>query len=341
MTLSASLKTQIFVAGCITATLLPGAWTLVSAPLSNLSVDVISGAAQRQYEERFDDNFPLRKSFSQTWAAFKFGVFGEVAEGALVGKDGVLFTAEEFEEPQEYHDFESTLENVRFQVEQSGAELIPLIVPDKIRMMPEAFPHSRSDHFDTRYDTLLNVIAAEGLLTIDLRPSLTETGSYMVTDTHWSPSGAEAVAKQISELLQGKVETEVAFVTQQKGQRAFDGDLLAFADTGLWRERFGPTQEYITVFETSKSTDTDLGLFDDVETPITLVGTSFSARKDFHFVGFLKSNLRADVISYATEGNGPFVPMEQFLAGDKLSNPTQFVLWEIPERYLNTWRNHQ
>ncbi|KNG93091.1 alginate O-acetyltransferase AlgX-related protein [Pseudaestuariivita atlantica] len=337
-----TLNAHVFAASFIGLTLTPGAWTIANVPLDELTADVISGKAQRLYEERFDASFPMRDTLRQSWAAVKYGALGELAEGAVAGRDGVLFTAEEFAAPADSRDFASELRAVTSRVRKAGAELIPVIVPDKARMRGDVLPRARSARFNARYDHLLTIIAEAGLRSVDLRPALTGPQAFMATDTHWSPEGAAAVADRIGALLEGEIAATATFETAQIGTRAFDGDLLAFVDTGVWRPLVGPAPEVIATYETTQAGDAGMDLFGDAETPVALVGTSYSARTDFHFTGFLKSALNADVISFAMEGRGPFIPMDRFLDGDALSDLTpQIVLWEIPERYLDTWSQDQ
>jgi alginate O-acetyltransferase complex protein AlgJ len=333
-----ALRGKGFVASLVALSLLPGVVTLAKAPVSGLGFDVMSGAAQRLYETRFEDSFPMRDALRQGWAAAKFGALGEVAEGAVAGRNGVLFTAEEFTTPGPHPDLATALQDTKRRVAQMGAELIPLIVPDKARLMPQALPRARSAHFKARYDRLLQTIARAGLRSVDLRPVLGAPGSYMITDTHWSPSGAHAAAAALAQLLSDELAADAVFQTVRTGTRDFEGDLIAFADTGMWRPWVGPSRETIATFDTRAPDAGGLGLFDEIAAPIALVGTSFSAREDFHFVGFLQSELRADVLSYALEGRGPFVPMDRFLrrAARDAAAP-QIVIWEIPERYLDTW----
>jgi len=341
MSLSTRFRTYAFLGafGCLT--MVPGLWTLGSAPTSGLGLDVLSGSTQRHYEARFDDHMPLRRAMRQGWAAVKFGILGEVAEGAVLGRDGVLFTAEEFTSPAGGRDFSAALLVARDAVAASGAELIPIVVPDKARMMSDALPRARSAHLAARYDEMLDIITAAGLRTVDQRSALSTDNAFMRTDTHWSPKGARRAAQVIADLVADELPSDTAFQTTQTGREEFHGDLIAFADTGIWRPLTGPAPEHIETFETVSVGTQQLGLFDDVATPIVLVGTSFSARSDFHFVGFLKSALGADVLSFALEGQGPFLPMERFLNADHLAEITpQFVLWEIPERYIDTWSQH-
>ena len=124
------------------------------------------------------------------------------------------------------------------------------------------------------------------------------------------------------------------------GTSDFEGDLLAFVDLGPFREKFTALHDVIDVFETDAVDGGSAGgLFGDVTIPVALVGTSYSARPEFHFEGFLKSELDADLVNYAEVGLGPFAPMDRFLEtlGAATSAP-RLVIWEIPERYINTWR---
>ena len=69
---------------------------------------------------------------------------------------------------------------------------------------------------------------------------------------------------------------------------------------------------------------------------IALVGTSYSAARIWSFESQLKGALGADIVNYAQEGHGPFVPMRSFM--DKLQAgdvTVKAVIWEIPVRYLD------
>jgi alginate O-acetyltransferase complex protein AlgJ len=69
---------------------------------------------------------------------------------------------------------------------------------------------------------------------------------------------------------------------------------------------------------------------------VALVGTSFSAKSDWNFLGFLQNALAAEVLNFSAEGQGPFAPMQTFLASDTFKNtPPKLVIWEIPVRYTS------
>lgn len=333
-----------FTAAFLALTLVPGVWTLSQTPVADLtrpSAALLSGSAQRGYEQRFEQTFPLRDLARHSWTALKIAALGEVSEGAVLGLNDTLFTTEELTAPAPHPDFATYLATTKDVLSDHGITLFPIIVPDKARMRTAELGRVRSPQYQARYDLLLDQIANAGLQTVDLRPALSAPNSYMRTDTHWSPEGAAAAASAIAMQIGDLISDHAAFRTSQTGQQAFRGDLMAFADAGPWQSQVGPAAEQITTYHTEAIAPQTLGLFDAAPAAVALVGTSFSERADFHFLGFLKSNLKADVLSYAQAGRGPFTPMEQFLAqltdASTANETPHIVIWEIPERYIQSW----
>lgn len=321
-----------------TVTFIPAVWTLHSTPVAGISWSLGNGKAQRAYETRFEQSFPFGQEISEAWAALRLHVFGELADGAVLGQNGVLFTAEEFTVPSDQVNFSEQLRDAQTKLAAKGINLLPIIIPDKARMQATALGRARSDAYQTRYDNSLAAVRALGLRTVDLRQSLSGTGAFLTTDTHWSPTGSRNAATAIADELRGFQIDRTPFETTQTGWSDWDGDLTVFAATGRWRSRVGPTQDRIETFETmapQSAEDDGAGLFGDTAIPVALVGTSFSAKPEFHFEGFLKSALQADVLNHALIGKGPFDPMRVYL--DQLNSapalPT-LVIWEIPERYI-------
>ncbi len=303
----------------------------------NLSTGWANGTYQRGYEDRFETSVPAHESAVALWAAVKWGMFREPATGAVAGQDGWLFTAEEFAEPRETRDFAQELARVSATLAADEIALVPVVVPDKARMQAHRLKRGRSEGFELRYDWALAQIRDAGLVVIDLREVLGFETSFMRTDTHWSPEGAQrsatAIAKALSEIALPMAEVD----THQTGTKAFDGDLLSFVATGRYREFVGPEPERIETFETSVASAG--GLFGAADIPAALVGTSFSAKADFHFEGFMKQALQADVLNLSQVGQGPFLPMDAFLKERAtLSSLPSVVIWEIPERFLTSRR---
>ena len=59
-------------------------------------LSLLDGSWVSRYEERFEESLPLRPPAAVLWDLIRYTVFGEGAPGVLVGREGWLFTAEEF-----------------------------------------------------------------------------------------------------------------------------------------------------------------------------------------------------------------------------------------------------
>ncbi|MFY0661529.1 MAG: hypothetical protein JXR15_13635 [Shimia sp.] len=322
----------------------------IAALLAGLSVTAFShtdagdtskgwanGTYQRGYEDRFETSVPAHESAVALWSAAKWVFFRQPATGAVSGNGGWLFTAEEFTEPDTPRDLKTELARVTDTLAADGITLVPVIIPDKARIHAHRLKRGRSEGFETRYDAALATIRAAELIEIDLRKALRFEGSFMRTDTHWSPEGAQSAAAAIAKPLENTTLPEAQVTTIAKGAAPFDGDLLPFVATGRYRDRVGPSAELINTFETTVTSSG--GLFGAADTPVALIGTSYSAKAEFHFEGFLKQALQADVLNLSRVGQGPFKPMDVFLEErSNLSSLPSIVVWEIPERYLTSRR---
>ncbi len=296
-----------------------------------------NGTYQRGYEDRFEHSVPARESAVALWSAVKWVFFREPATGAVAGHGGWLFTAEEFTEPDNPRDLATELAQVTDALAADGITLVPVLIPDKARMHAHRLKRGRSEGFETRYDAALAAIREAALIEVDLREALRFEGSFMRTDTHWSPEGAQRAAATVAKSLSDITLPEAQVTTIAKGAALFDSDLLPFVATGLYRDRVGPAAELINTFETTVTSSG--GLFGAANIPVALIGTSYSAKAEFHFEGFLKQALQADVLNLSRVGQGPFKPMDAFLEErSNLSSLPSIVVWEIPERFLTSRR---
>ncbi|WP_299736139.1 hypothetical protein [uncultured Roseobacter sp.] len=308
------------------------------------SADVFRGAVQSKYEAAFVANNPLEETAVSILGAVRYGVFGQAMPGAIVGRDGWLFTTEELVTPegqtQNIALAAGEVAAVHAELAARGITLIPVILPNKAEIYSEALGVVRPEKVKSRRQRFLQELAAEDIAALDATDTLLRTketaDAFMRSDTHWSPDGSRAVAHLVAEWVrdQGIPLAPATVTTRAEGRIAFDGDLLRFIPTGAFRPLMGPPQEHITRYTTT--VETGGGLFGAVQVDAVLVGTSFSAREDWHFAGFLKQALSADVINFSQEGRGPFRPMDAFLASDFLKNtPPKTVIWEIPVRYVS------
>ncbi|MEM9435653.1 MAG: hypothetical protein AAGA15_01320 [Pseudomonadota bacterium] len=319
---------------------LPGFIGLATTDAPWPDTSLLSGHYQRLYEDAFKGNMPLRDGARAAYTALTMAVFHEAGPDVVIGDQNWIFTAEEFREPVEAVPFAETLSEVRDALAAHDITLIPIIVPDKARVYADHLPRPRSAAIEARYDTSLGALSEMGFAAIDLRTVLVEartTGAtYMRTDTHWSPLGAQIAAEAVAAEAGLTSSGSTSFETTFAAETAFQGDLRPFVDTGPFARWVGVDPETI-VQPVTTSSASGLGLFDDPEIGIVLVGTSFSARTEFNFAGFLQEATGQSLVSLAVEGRGPFAPMQDALQSGAITDlsPT-VVIWEIPERYIHT-----
>ena len=304
----------------------------------------IDGSLQSIYEADFDKMNPLNIHAIAIMGALKYAVFGQAQSGAIVGKDGWLFTSEEFEVGPNFRqnltDAADEIVRVKALLKNHDTTLITVLVPDKSDVYAEQLSFVRPVEVETRRQYLLSLLAARGVVPIDatitLRALKNDGHGFLKDDTHWSPHGSKAVAKLVAahNAYLDAFLTSASVTTVQGRSNQFDGDLLQFVQTGFFRKYIGPTQQHIDTFTTTVHTEG--GLFDEASVDVALVGTSFSAKSDWNFLGFLQDALGADVLNFAAEGQGPFAPMHVFLGSSTFRNETQkLVIWEIPVRYTS------
>lgn len=311
-----------------------------AGPLPDASA--LKGEFQSAYEDGFKKANPLKRIAVGAFAALRFSLLNEASPGAIVGDDGWLFTAEELEV---HSGFDTNIRasaervaQVRDELSAKGVQLLVAVVPDKAEICEDRLRLERPELVQRRYQRFLGYLDLAGVNRIDgaavLRRGAEVGQMFMRDDTHWSPLGAKTIADQIGRRLGGADISRSDVTTVSLGTDAFNGDLLSFVPTGPFRDLVGPDQRAIERFETN--VETSGGLFGDATIDVVLVGTSFSAKPDWHFEGFLKQALNADVLNLSLEGQGPFAPMDAFLAGDVLkTTPPKIVIWEIPVRYIS------
>lgn len=304
--------------------------------------DMINGSVQAHYEDDFKAANPLRASAISTIGAVKYAVFGEAAKGAVVGNEGWLFTSEELEATPNFtknvQRFADQISRVNQDMKQHDVRLVTVIVPDKAEVYAEQLGVTRVSSVAGRRELLTTALTHRGVAVLDSTSALQSIKSkgdaFMRDDTHWSPLGSQAVAEAVAEIVAEFEFTKTSVTTKTLGTAPFDGDLLSYVPTGALRPLIGPAQSQIMRYETTVTVGDSL--FGDAPVDVVLVGTSFSAKTDWHFEGFLKQALQADILNFADEGRGPFAPMEAFLASDTFQNHTpKLVIWEIPARYTS------
>jgi alginate O-acetyltransferase complex protein AlgJ len=309
---------------------------------------LFNGQWTRAYERRFEEGLALRGPALTAWALLRYGLFAEGDRGVLVGGDGWLFTAEEFQnaaelEPSLRIDIEEVRE-VRDELAGRGVRLLVALVPAKARVYPEklgryalpAAPARRYEELRIQLDGL--GVPAPDLLGPLLRAK--EKGPvFLRTDTHWTPLGAGAAADALAEpaaaFLREAGSPRARFASSEGPPREYRGDLLNFLPLGRFAERVGPRPDSPRPRVTAAVEPAGAGLFDRIAIPVVLVGTSYSAGEVWNLEGALKQALGADILNVAEQGQGALAPMRALLAGTVLEEvQADVVVWEIPERYF-------
>jgi alginate O-acetyltransferase complex protein AlgJ len=307
--------------------------------------NIMNGKIAASFEKKFEENLILRYQIVGMWGAVQYGIFKSGGKNVVVGKDGWLFTTEEFETHKDAAKAEARLlslaQKINDHLKSHGIELIIALVPAKARIYPEYLGrHQMPDSRDSIYPRMLNAFQSMGIPTPDIAGNFLEHKDgaplYLKLDTHWTPQGAMMAANMIAKYVQGMGSRKNGFKFEKTEEITIEGDLEKYIKTGIFSSIFAPPQEKITkTIEEKSGNDTGSGLFGDEDIPVALIGTSYSAIDKWNFEGALKYALQLDVLNMADEGQGPLEPMAKFMNETDLKNTKiKYVIWEIPERFV-------
>ncbi|MFP4442045.1 MAG: alginate O-acetyltransferase AlgX-related protein [Spirochaetia bacterium] len=310
---------------------------------------LLQGEWTTAYQNKYEEELPIRDFARNVWGFIRFVLFREGENGIVVGAENWLYTAEEF---TIYDGGKNRLEKtityiteVRQELINLGVHLVIAPVPAKVRVYPEHLGRrGMPEELETRYRSFLAKLNESDIEVSNILSALLREKSssqvFLRTDTHWTPAGASAAAEKISETVIPLLEQESVsrgdIIREQGDIVTYRGDLFNFLPLGAFQDTVGPAPDRIETFEYIKKNGPNQSLFGEIITPVALTGTSYSAGELWDFSGALEAALDVDVINMATEGDGPFIPMQTFIqelkSRDDL-NP-EVVIWEIPERYI-------
>lgn len=327
-------------------------WSLKAFP-SFAAADgttVLNGKLAHAFEGHYDDEFPIKRLGTNLWAALDYTVFDEGRPGVVIGKNGWLFTDEEFKPAptaKQLDDNWALVRGVQQELERRGVKLVLAIIPAKTRVYAEYVGTEQPATLHASlYQDFLQRARQAGMAAPELLETLERAKDngqvFLRTDTHWTPLGAEAVAQRLGESIregQGADLPTQTFITETGKVTPHKGDLLSFLPLDPLFSNLLPAEDQLQQRQTHLAEETPAeggDLFGDSAAPrVALVGTSYSANARWNFAGALKQALSADVINYAKEGKGPLEPMLELLQDEGFKqNPAQLLVWEFPERYL-------
>jgi len=238
---------------------------------------------------------------------------------------------------------------LRDQLQQRGIRLLVSVVPDKSRIAAsQRCELPRPASLEPRVRDWAATLQAAGVAVLDLTPALQPlgAGAFLRLDTHWSEAGAQAAAVAIGEKIHGmgfEATPKREFSVSQQTAAVRPGDLVRLAGLDWLPAQYQPPQELVAASVISEeapaadsSGDSLDDLFGDDNLPnVALIGTSFS--RNSNFAGFLQRALAAPVGNFAKDG-GEFsgAAKAYFNSPAFAQTPPKLVIWEIPERDLQT-----
>lgn len=328
----------------LAALAMPAALKSVNAPTLKT---ILNGKWTPGFERNFTEKLAVYEPSRLFWGSSEYALFKDGRTGVVVGHDGWLFTAEEFQTSRAaaatYKAHLGYITETSKVLKDKDIKLAIALVPAKARLhQAEAGRHGWPAEKAAVYQDTVNALTTQGIDVVDLVPVLgANKGSFLKTDTHWSPDGARLAAKSIAAHIKktcsGCLTPPVTFTSTVGAESVHDGDLLRYLPVkNDIRQTLLQDKVTAVTTESQRAEATGDSLFGDEDIPVVLVGTSYSANPLFNFAGFLRESLHADVLNAADEGLGPFVTMNKWRdsALQRDASLPKVVIWEIPERYL-------
>lgn len=301
---------------------------------------LLSGGLTRDLDGLYKKDLPHMGVSFGLIGAVRYALLGEARHGAVVGRDGWLFSAEEVRpapSDEALAGIVATVQDMRARLAAAGVELVVVPLPAKIDIYRDlSLRPVFGRGMETLYMAFSDALAVQGVPVVDARSGLLDPADpvFFATDTHWTPKGAGIVAAAVA--ASGTVAAgTMAFERLEEDPKSLTGDLISFVTTPDMAPRIGLPAETVTPAVLIAS-DAASDLFGAAASDIVLVGTSYSANTDWGFADALMMALGRDVVSVAQQGLGPLQPMQAYLASPGFRDaPPAVVIWEIPIRYLS------
>jgi alginate O-acetyltransferase complex protein AlgJ len=324
-----------------------------SAPyVLRVDAPLLQGEATRAFEAHYDAQFPARTLGINLWAAIDYVLFGEGRPGVVVGRQHWLYSDEEFalaaDTPAVVERNLALIRWVRTQLVAHNVRLVVAVVPAKARVYPEFLGERQPPRLQQDLHRRVHEhLQAEGMTAPDLFAVLSaakaQAPTFLRTDTHWTPWGAQQAAQALAAPTRRALGPASSRLRQRYrsvsgAELDYPGDLFSFLPLDPYFAGLLPPADRLLEQRTELVADAGAGggLLDERPAPrVALVGTSYSAHDRWNFAGALRQALGEDVANYAREGLGPYRPMLDYLAGpDFRRAPPRVLIWELPERYL-------
>ena len=303
----------------------------------NSVADFMKGGVTAQIDDMYRENLPMREYATGALGAARFVLLNDGRKGVMVGNDGWLFSSEEVRShtPDSVPAAETVgrMAEIIAEFQDMGTRVVVVPLPAKIDIArEEAGVYELSDRRNAEYQEFLTLLTNADIPHVDTYAVFAELGpqAFYRTDTHWNTSATVAVADLVA--ASGMIAAgSDAFEVETQPQEEFIGDLVNFVTNELFADAAGFGMETVEPFVAIGGGAIDL--FGNASEPSTmLIGTSYSANPRWSFVEALKLSLQRDILNLASEGQGPVVPMLDFVA--EMETAPELIIWEFPIRYL-------
>ena len=309
--------------------------------------DIRTGRWTAEFSTQLDRQWPTRTTLIAGANAARYVLTRGAGDQVRLGRNEWLFSVEEIQHHPNHEDHAAQRLHLMAQINewlrQQGVMLVVALVPDKARVHAQQLASGTyPTWYATRYDTLLSQAQAHGVAVVDVRRALPSEATqpwYYRTDSHWNQAGAKQAALAIAAVIAQQHALSgpaTRFETRAVAQaEARVGDLLrlmGLAHAPDWA-RPTPDAEHTEHTEPLAST-TPKSLLGNAAMPVTLVGTSYSQRANFH--GHLQQALQAEVLNVAKDGAGFLSSMKDYVLNESFQTAKpQWIVWEIPERVFS------
>ncbi len=243
-----------------------------------------------------------------------------------------------------------TVSGIQRKLAQSNIQLLVAVVPDKSRIMAgQLCKLERPAALDARARNWVQGLQQAGVNAVDLTPSLRDAAqdTFLRTDTHWNEHGAQLAAQAMGKTARsqagGPLEPRQTTEIVPGRPQARPGDLVRLAGIDWLPASRQPAPETAAASEFRVADASGSGgqddaddLFGDANLPtVALIGTSFSRTSGF--ADFLAHALETPVASFAKDGGAFSGSASEYFASKAFKQtPPRLVIWEIPERDLET-----
>lgn len=299
---------------------------------------------------------PLPKALANTERGVSWVLAGDLGPRVRQGEANWLFLNDELvvnKNPLASAELRAKeIIKVRDVLANKGIKLLVLVVPDKSRVESSHLGNlQRSTAFLNRASHWVNNLLLANVEVIDFYPSLASlrasgVNTFLRTDSHWTEQGAARAAiltaNKIKLLAISPIPLQITEINSLPLVPR-NGDLVRLAGVNWLPSSLQPLPESVqqSTFKTlpnanAKNTETADDLFGDADLPnIALIGTSFS--RTSNFVPFLEHHLQAKIGNFAKDGgNFAGAAQDYFKSASFINTPPKLVIWEIPERVLET-----